>query len=55
MAGRHLIVKVDNIACVYGYEIGQMKSDVTASILIRAVKLTAAYLFQITAEGGESR
>jgi hypothetical protein len=44
VAGRHLIIKVDNTACVYSYEIGQMKSDETASILTRAVKLIAAYL-----------
>jgi hypothetical protein len=43
-ANRHVILKVDNMACVYGFENGQVKGDVTASILIRAAKVVAAYL-----------
>ncbi len=43
-ANRHVILKVDNIACVYGFENGQVRGDVTASILIRAAKVIAAYL-----------
>jgi hypothetical protein len=41
---RHVILKVDNMACVYGFENGQVRGDVTASILIRAAKIIAAYL-----------
>jgi hypothetical protein len=44
LAGRHVVLRVDNIACVYGFENGQSKRDETASIMIRAAKLIAAYL-----------
>jgi hypothetical protein len=44
LAGRHVVLRVDNIACVYGFENGQLKNDETASIMIRAAKLVAAYL-----------
>ena len=44
VAGRHVVAKVDNLACVYGFENGQMKHDESASILIRTTKLIAAYL-----------
>jgi hypothetical protein len=43
-AGQHIIAKVDNIACVSGYENGHMKNDECASILIRATKVITAYL-----------
>jgi hypothetical protein len=42
--GRHVILRVDNIACVYGYENGQLKNDESASIMIRTARLVAAYL-----------
>jgi hypothetical protein len=44
LAGRHVVLRVDNIACVYSFENGQSKRDETASIMIRAAKLIAAYL-----------
>ena len=44
VAGRHVVARVDNLACVYGFENGQMKHDESASILIRTTKLIAAYL-----------
>jgi hypothetical protein len=44
LAGRHIVLRVDNIACVYGFENGQSKRDETASIMIRAAKLIATYL-----------
>jgi hypothetical protein len=43
-ANRHVILRVDNMACVYGFENGQVRGDVTASILIRAARIIAAYL-----------
>ena len=39
-----MILRVDNIACVYGFENGQAKGDETASIIIRGAKLIAGYL-----------
>jgi hypothetical protein len=42
--GRHIILRVDNIACIYGYENGQMKNDESASIMIRSARLITAYL-----------
>jgi hypothetical protein len=44
VAGRHIILRVDNIACVYGYENGQLKNDESASIMIRSARLISAYL-----------
>jgi hypothetical protein len=44
ISGRHVILRVDNIACVYGYENGQLKNDESASIMIRTAKLVSAYL-----------
>jgi hypothetical protein len=44
VANRHVVLKVDNIACVYGFENGQVRGDVTASVLIRAARVIAAYL-----------
>jgi hypothetical protein len=44
VANRHVVLKVDNVACVYGFENGQVKGDETASILIRSAKIIAAYL-----------
>jgi hypothetical protein len=37
-------MKVDNLACEYGYANHYMKGDVCASILIRAFHLRAEYL-----------
>jgi hypothetical protein len=44
VAGRHIVLKVDNVACVYGFENGQVRNDETASIIIRSAKIVAAYL-----------
>ncbi len=44
MAGRHVIIRIDNIACVYGFENEQLKNDETASIVIGAAKVIEAYL-----------
>jgi hypothetical protein len=44
LAGRHVVLRVDNMACVYGFENGQLKNDESASIMIRAAKLVSAYL-----------
>jgi hypothetical protein len=44
VANRHIVLKVDNVACVYGFENGQVRGDETASILIRSAKIIAAYL-----------
>jgi hypothetical protein len=44
IAQRHIVLKVDNMACVYGFENGQVRNDETASIMIRSAKIIAAYL-----------
>jgi hypothetical protein len=44
LSGRHVVAKVDNVTCVYGFQNGQMRNDESASILIRSAKLIAAYL-----------
>ena len=44
LIGQHVVVKVDNMACVYGWENHYMKGDISASILIRALHLIAAFL-----------
>jgi hypothetical protein len=41
---QHIIVRTDNIACVFGHENHSMKKDETASIFIRAVHLISAFL-----------
>ncbi len=44
LSGRHVVLRVDNMACVYGFENGQLKNDEPASIMIRTAKIVAAYL-----------
>jgi hypothetical protein len=44
LTGRHVILRVDNMACKYGFENGQLKNDEPASIMIRSAKIVAAYL-----------
>jgi hypothetical protein len=44
LAGRHVVLQVDNIAAVFGWEDKQVKKDIAASILIRALHLLEAYL-----------
>jgi hypothetical protein len=44
LAGQHVVLKADNLACVYGYTNHYMKGNVCASILIRALHLISAFL-----------
>jgi len=44
LTGEHVVLQVDNIAAVYGWENRQAKEDNTASILIRALHLIEARL-----------
>ncbi len=42
LGGRHVVLQVDNIAALFGWEDKQVKGDITASILIRALHLIEA-------------
>jgi hypothetical protein len=44
LAGQHIIVKVDNTGCYYGWLNKNSPNDETASILIRALHLIASFL-----------
>jgi len=44
LAGRHVVLQVDNIAAVFGWEDKQVKGDIAASILVRALHLMEAFL-----------
>ena len=44
LKNQHIVFKVDNIACLYGWENKSMKGDIMASILIRAIHLISFYL-----------
>ncbi len=44
LINQHIILKTDNIACVFGHQNRLMKGDECASIFIRAVHLICAYL-----------
>jgi hypothetical protein len=44
LANQHIIVKVDNIACIFGWQSRSVAGDICASILIRALHLISAYL-----------
>ncbi len=44
VTNRHIVLRVDNVACVYGFENGQVRGNETASVLIRSAKIIAAYL-----------
>jgi hypothetical protein len=44
LAGKHIIVRVDNSGCFYGWLNKSSAKDETASILIRALHLISAYL-----------
>jgi len=41
---QHVVFHVDNIACVYGWENGYVKEDLSASIIIRGLKLSELFL-----------
>jgi hypothetical protein len=47
LKGQHVVIKVDNMACVYGWANHYMKGDISASILIRALHLISAFLGSI--------
>jgi hypothetical protein len=44
LAGQHIVIKTDNLSCVYGIQNKLMKGDESASIFIRSVHLACAYL-----------
>jgi hypothetical protein len=44
LLGRELVFFVDNISVMYGWENNGLKNDITATIILRAVSLIAAYL-----------
>ena len=42
--GRNIVLGVDNVSVVFGWENGSVKGDLTASALIRALHLVACFL-----------
>jgi len=44
LTNQHIVVKVDNIACIFGWYNRSVAGDTCASILIRALHLISAYL-----------
>ena len=44
MAGRHVVLHVDNMAVVYGWEKKYVKNDIEASILIQALHILSHFL-----------
>jgi hypothetical protein len=44
LTGHHVVLQVDNIAALFGWEDKQVKGDIAASILVRALHLIEAYL-----------
>jgi hypothetical protein len=44
LQNQHVVVKVDNVACFFGWENRSLSGDTCASILIRALHLITAYL-----------
>jgi hypothetical protein len=44
---QHIVLKTDNMACVFGHQNRLVKGDETASIFVRAVHLICAYLGSI--------
>ena len=44
LRNQHVVVFVDNLACVHGWESKSVKGDTTASILLRAPHLIEAFL-----------
>jgi hypothetical protein len=47
LKGQHVVIRVDNMACVYGWANHYLKGDISASILIRALHLISAFLGSI--------
>ena len=44
LVNQHLVFKVDNMACVFGFENRHMKGDKSASGFVKAMSLIEAYL-----------
>jgi hypothetical protein len=44
LTNQHVVVKVDNVACFFGWENRSVNGDTCASILIRALHLISAFL-----------
>jgi hypothetical protein len=44
LTNQHVVCRVDNMACVYGFQNYHMKGDISASILIKALRLIEACL-----------
>lgn len=44
LAGQHIVLKVDNIACIFGWENRSVAGDRCASVLIRCLHLISSYL-----------
>jgi hypothetical protein len=44
LIGQHIVMKVDNTACIFGWENKSVAGDKCASILIRGLHLISAYL-----------
>ena len=44
LRNQNVVLKVDNISCMYAWEIRFMKEDVYTSILVRALHLVSSYL-----------
>jgi len=44
LAGRHIVLQVDSLPALFGWESRQVKGDISASILIRALRIIEALL-----------
>ena len=44
LANQHIVLRVDNIACIHGWENKSLKGDISASIVIRAIHLISSFL-----------
>jgi hypothetical protein len=44
LVGQHVVCRVDNMACVYGFQNYHMKGDISTSILIKALRMIEACL-----------
>ena len=44
LVGQHIVMKVDNTACIFGWENKSVAGEKCASILIRGLHLLSAYL-----------
>jgi len=44
LAGKHVVLKVDNLGCYYGWQNKSVSNDKGASILVRAIHLISSYL-----------